>query len=157
MCGDPLYFAPEMIGGGAGYSYPVDFWALGVLMFEMFTARLPFGAPGAGETAVYAAIAKGDFDAPEDAPPALADAWAVLLKQEYSRANAIDLRHHALFKNNVDLDRLKDRSAEPPFRALVDNRARSLIAADGTLGAFDDFRGGLAKAASSNVWQFRSY
>jgi CRP-like cAMP-binding protein len=35
ICGDPLFFPPEMVGQ-AGYDYSADLWSLGVLAYEIF-------------------------------------------------------------------------------------------------------------------------
>lgn len=40
-CGTPEYMSPEMISGKA-YDYSVDWWALGIFMFELFSGRSPF-------------------------------------------------------------------------------------------------------------------
>ena len=45
FCGTPNYIAPEMLRG-EDYDYSVDFWALGVLMFEMLAGRSPFDVVG---------------------------------------------------------------------------------------------------------------
>ena len=48
FCGTPNYIAPEMLRG-EDYDYSVDFWALGVLMFEMLAGRSPFDVVGIGQ------------------------------------------------------------------------------------------------------------
>lgn len=44
MAGTPEYLAPEIITR-AGHSYEVDFWTLGVLIYEMLTGYAPFSHP----------------------------------------------------------------------------------------------------------------
>lgn len=41
--GTAEYFAPEMITGG-NYNNSIDFWSLGILLFEMLTGDTPFKA-----------------------------------------------------------------------------------------------------------------
>lgn len=40
-CGTPEYLAPEMIGQ-TGHNYSVDWWALGILIYEMTIGVTPF-------------------------------------------------------------------------------------------------------------------
>ncbi|KAL1741391.1 kinase-like domain-containing protein [Schizophyllum fasciatum] len=42
ICGTPFYMSPEM-HAGKQYSYDVDLWALGVMMYRMLTRRMPLG------------------------------------------------------------------------------------------------------------------
>ncbi|XP_064611254.1 protein kinase C iota type-like isoform X1 [Liolophura sinensis] len=48
FCGTPNYIAPEMLRG-EDYDFSVDWWALGVLMFEMLAGRSPFDVVGAAD------------------------------------------------------------------------------------------------------------
>merc|ERR1719453_2742545 len=42
-CGTPDYFAPEVITG-AGHNHAVDWWCLGIMIFEMLAGNPPFTA-----------------------------------------------------------------------------------------------------------------
>jgi len=41
LCGTPAYLAPEVVRG-EGHDYGVDWWTLGILVYEMLTSNTPF-------------------------------------------------------------------------------------------------------------------
>ena len=42
FCGTPYYLAPEMLVSKKGYDMSVDWWSLGIIIFEMLTGQPPF-------------------------------------------------------------------------------------------------------------------
>lgn len=42
VIGTPYYFAPEILLG-KGYSFPVDYWSIGVCLYEIYYGKYPFG------------------------------------------------------------------------------------------------------------------
>ena len=61
FCGTPAYLAPELLRGVA-YSFEVDWYALGELLFEMLTDRTPHCA--ASEEELFASILAGQLTFP---------------------------------------------------------------------------------------------
>jgi CRP-like cAMP-binding protein len=55
-CGTPDYFAPELITS-AGHTTSLDWWTLGILMFELMTGSAPFESDHPSQT--YTRILKG--------------------------------------------------------------------------------------------------
>lgn len=56
LCGLTPYLAPEQVSG-LGHTHAVDYWALGILIFEMITEKTPFAVAGGTEEAIYSRIA----------------------------------------------------------------------------------------------------
>jgi serine/threonine protein kinase len=58
VVGSPDYIAPEILTK-KGYGLKVDFWSLGVLIYELFSGRTPFKGDTSYET--YSNIAAIDY------------------------------------------------------------------------------------------------
>ena len=50
--------APEVILG-EGYSYSIDIWSIGIMMFEFVDGHLPFGESNSDMMDIYKDIIKG--------------------------------------------------------------------------------------------------
>jgi serine/threonine protein kinase len=61
ICGTPEYISPEVLSS-RGYGKSTDWWALGILIFEMLAGYSPFAADDA--ISVCTRIIKGDVRFP---------------------------------------------------------------------------------------------
>jgi cGMP-dependent protein kinase len=60
MIGTPHYMAPEIILG-KGYTYAVDYWSIGVILFELICGTLPFGNSSKDAYEIYEYILEGRY------------------------------------------------------------------------------------------------
>lgn len=69
MCGTPNYIAPEILGTrrGCGYSYPVDIWAIGCILYTLLFGKPPFETTSLKDT--YAKIKQGHYHIPSSTSP----------------------------------------------------------------------------------------
>lgn len=64
LIGTPEYIAPETIKG-TGYYFPVDIWALGVIIYEMLCGFCPFGQNKEDPMDIYKSILEDDVKFPK--------------------------------------------------------------------------------------------
>ena len=82
LCGTPDYLAPEVILN-EGHDWAVDYWALGVLIFEMTAGTPPFYADDPME--IYEKILSGHVTIPSDFSRGLSDLVKKLLRTYQSK------------------------------------------------------------------------
>jgi serine/threonine protein kinase len=75
--GSPLYMAPEQMRSTRSVDGRVDIWALGVILYELLTGRLPFEAPSVQELALM--IAQDPVVTPRALRPDLPDGVAQVI------------------------------------------------------------------------------
>ena len=98
LCGTPDYLAPEIILN-KGHGKPVDWWALGVLMFEMVAGFPPFNDDEPWGT--YQKILNGKFDFPPHFGRSLRDLIKVrLLSRAFSLLASLTVPARASFSRN---------------------------------------------------------
>ncbi|OJD27713.1 AGC/AKT protein kinase [Blastomyces percursus] len=119
FCGTTEYLAPEVLLDEQGYTKMVDFWSLGVLVFEMCCGWSPFYAEDTQQ--MYKNIAFGKVRFPRDALSTEGRNFVkgLLNRNPKHRLGATDdakeLMAHPFF-HDVDWDALAKKNVAPPFK-----------------------------------------
>lgn len=119
FCGTTEYLAPEVLLDETGYTKMVDFWSLGVLVFEMCCGWSPFYAEDTQQ--MYKNIAFGKVRFPRDTLSLEGRNFVkgLLNRNPKHRLGATDdaeeLKRHAFF-SDIDWDVLAKKLITPPFK-----------------------------------------
>jgi len=117
LCGTPEYLAPEIILS-KGYNKAVDWWALGVLIYEMAAGYPPFFADQPIQ--IYEKIVSGKVRYPSHFSADLKDLLKNLLQVDITnrfgnlKNGATDIKSHKWF-TGVDWIALYQRKIDAPF------------------------------------------
>ncbi|CAO1632721.1 unnamed protein product [Parajaminaea phylloscopi] len=148
LCGTPEFLAPEVVRG-VGHGKAADWWALGILMYEMLCGYPPFW----DETPLgtYGKILAGKFDFPSYVDAISRDLIRSLLTIDLSRRlgnlarGSGDVKNHFFF-HRVDWSALESRTVRAPIVPHV-SAPTTRRASNGSSGGSPN---GKASHASSN-------
>ncbi|CAD5214495.1 unnamed protein product [Bursaphelenchus xylophilus] len=117
LCGTPEYLAPEIILS-KGYNKAVDWWALGVLIYEMAAGYPPFFADQPIQ--IYEKIVSGKVKFPSHFTNELKDLLKNLLQVDLTKRygnlknGVADIKNHRWF-SSTDWIAIYQRRVEAPF------------------------------------------
>ena len=123
IIGTPHYMAPEVLSG-KGYSFSCDYWSIGVIAFEIFYHKYPFGAEATEAMEIYNDIMYSNFKFPfkNDMFEKLNHFIEAMLTKNVNKrpCSLVKIKQMELLKN-VNFNDLLEMKAKPPFIPSVIN------------------------------------
>uniref|UniRef100_A0A8C4EBI7 protein kinase C n=1 Tax=Dicentrarchus labrax TaxID=13489 RepID=A0A8C4EBI7_DICLA len=121
FCGTPEFLAPEVLTE-TSYTRAVDWWGLGVLIFEMLVGESPF--PGDDEEEVFDSIVNDEVRYPRFLSTEAISIMRRLLRRSPERRlgagekDAEEVKKHLFFRN-MDWNGLLAKKVKPPFVPII--------------------------------------
>jgi len=126
FCGTPEYLAPEIVTG-AGHDKAVDWWSLGILLYELTVGIPPFYSQNVNE--MYNKIQHGVLRFPPFLSEPCKNLIVALLNRDPtkrlgSKDDVNDIRSHQFFKD-MSWDKLYKKEIEPAYKPKLKEKAET--------------------------------
>uniref|UniRef100_A0A8C4ZXK4 Protein kinase N3 n=1 Tax=Gadus morhua TaxID=8049 RepID=A0A8C4ZXK4_GADMO len=121
FCGTPEFLAPEVLTEN-NYTRSVDWWGLGVLIYEMLVGESPF--PGDDEEEVFDSIVNDEVRYPRFLTPGSEEVIQKLLQKDPEKrlgggeGDAQEVKRHNFFRG-MDWNALLAKKLKPPFVPVI--------------------------------------
>ena len=125
--GTAQYMAPEVIQG-IGYGLEVDYWSLGVILYEMMCNMVPFGEGLDDPFMIYASILKGELVFPSyvNLNECKGLIEKLLSKNPVFRGNYESIKKHPWF-SNVDWEMILSQDVKPPYKPKISRKSKDIV------------------------------
>lgn len=115
FCGTPEYLAPDFFSNN-GYGKEVDWWSLGILIYEMLCGCPPFYSPN--REVLFSLIKSANVSYPNDISIESIDFLSKILvtdpRKRLGSNGAWEVKNHVFFKG-MDWNAIYNKKIKPPF------------------------------------------
>jgi len=125
ICGTPEYLAPEILMNSKGYDKSVDWWSLGVLIYEMLVGSSPFKTNNNRLLQIETYLKK--INLPSNVSDSANSLITSLLQVEPSRRlgygehDSRDIKNHEFFKN-INWSNVYLKRYDRPFKPIINGK-----------------------------------